>query len=111
MATTGILVNPQERKLSIVKVGAIQELIECKVFTIAYPGDQKIFQNDAVCVDDEGLFKPGLFSFHFANHTEPLFGKGLILGANSDGKSTTPHVSFKDYESLYIKWADYVTVR
>lgn len=44
--------------------------------------------NDALYVDDEGLLKDPRYFFLWRGFPQPLAGRGLILGTDSEGEST-----------------------
>lgn len=102
-----ILIDPELRRLEVVQVRdwrCINRLIGSDTFNIAIPKDYETFMDDAVYVDDEGLLKPGLLSFHLRSYPQPLFGKGLIVGHDEEGESHAPKVPYMDYVSKHITW-------
>ena len=76
----------------------------CSAFTAVFlwhPGD-------AVFVDDEGLFKKGLLSFMLKGHLEPLFGRGVVLGADENGDEAPAKITLDDLRRR-VWWGIYVT--
>lgn len=49
--------------------------------------------NDAIFVDDEGLFKDSERFFRYRDINQPMAGKGLILGADDEGESIAPYIN------------------
>ena len=102
-----ILIDPDTRQLTVEQVRdwrCINRLIGSETFDIAIPKDYETFMDDAVYVDDEGLMKPGLKSFHLASYPQPLFGRGLIVGHDEEGNSHAPKVPFMDYLTKHIRF-------
>lgn len=58
--------------------------VDC--FTCAY--SDTLVPGDAIFVDDEGLYKMPERFFLFPGNPQPLAGKGLILGSDSNGETT-----------------------
>ena len=67
----------------------IQTMIGADLFTVVNLNDS----GDAVYVDDEGLMKPQTHFFKIAGYPQPLAGKGLVLGTDSEGDSTSPTIN------------------
>ena len=87
-----LLIDPAERTVSPVQldggnIDRMQQLIGCETFTAAY-----LPNGDTIYVDDEGLFKQTSF-FLIEGITQPLAGKGLLMGSDDQGNSTEPSVS------------------
>ena len=103
----GILIDPESRLICGIEVGkGLQpgyDLIGCSVFTCV-----PMAGGDAIYIDDDGLFKPGLRSFMISGYPEPLFGRGLILGSNAKGNSCAPTMTFTDIQCS-LKWTSYIT--
>jgi hypothetical protein len=57
--------------------------VDC--FTCAYSDLLQL--GEAIFVDDEGLFKQPDRFFKFAGYEQPLAGKGLILGSDTNGET------------------------
>jgi hypothetical protein len=57
--------------------------VDC--FTCAYSDLLQL--GEAIFVDDEGLFKQAERSFKFADYEQPLTGKDLILGSDTNGET------------------------
>lgn len=56
--------------------------VDC--FTCAYG---RLAPGDAVFVDDEGLFKGADRFFLYPGNSQPLAGKGLVLGSDNEGET------------------------
>jgi hypothetical protein len=90
-----IRIDAKNKRIESVELGRelsdIYKLLECDIFTVAYP--QTINPtNDVIYVDDEALLKntediPGAF-FIDIYPAQPLFGHALIVGTDSEGEST-----------------------
>lgn len=102
MTIKAILINPFERTVEEVEYNGdykhIYTLIDAHSFDVA-----RIDRNDAIFVDDEGLFAaesedcPQEF-FVYLDDDGPRFlaGKGLILGCDSEGESISPVVTLDE---------------
>ena len=55
---------------------------------------------DAIFVDDEGLFKDDQRFFMLRGYHEPLAGRGLVLGANAEGDTTSPKITMEKLTEL-----------
>lgn len=82
------LIDPFEKTLTEVEYNGdfreICRLIDAQVFDLA-----RLPNGDAIYVDDEGLFKRNEF-FKHKGYGNPLAGKGLVLGCDEQGDSTSP---------------------
>lgn len=65
-------------------------------------GDFQIFEvvtfnrhSDGVFLDEEGLFKDDQRFFMIEGYPQPLAGKGVVLGCDDMGASTSPHVTME----------------
>jgi hypothetical protein len=63
------------------------ETMKVTCFTCAY--SSALAENEAVYVDDEGLWKSPQRFFLLPGNPQPLAGKGLLLSANSRGSSAS----------------------
>lgn len=59
--------------------------------------------DDAIFIDDEGLLKADQAFFKFADFHQPLAGRGLVLGTNDEGDSTSPKCTI-DWLRERISW-------
>ena len=84
------LIDPIKRIVSVVDYNGdykqINKFIDAEIFSAVYP-----FKNqDTLYVDDMGLMKQTNYAFDFTyenGHTQTLFGKTLVLGADDKGES------------------------
>ena len=94
MTYKGILIDPKEKSLSYVEYDgnyrSIYPLIDADTFDIVY-----ITETETIFVDDEGLHKNPRYFFVYEN-SQPLAGKGLILGTNSNGDSVSTTLTIED---------------
>lgn len=60
------------------------ETMRVDIFTVAYPGDP-FDSGDAIFVDDEGPLKACSRYFRVRGYSQPLCGKGLIIGSDDAG--------------------------
>jgi hypothetical protein len=100
---TGFLIDPVLETVTAVQVDpnsidSIYKLIDADIF------DAARFNNkgDAVFVDDEGLLKNHDHFFIVPGYPQPLTGKGLVLGRDSEGNSTAPTVTREWLEDKII---------
>ncbi len=73
----------------------IYKHIKADRFTCVYLDDR-----DAIFVDDEGLFKDDQRFFMYKEYHEPLAGRGLVLGANAEGDTTSPKITLEKLTKL-----------
>jgi len=73
----------------------IYKHIKASLFTTVY-----LENRDAIFVDDEGLFKDDQRFFMFRGYREPLAGRGLVLGANAEGDTTSPKITMEKLTEL-----------
>lgn len=98
---TGYLIDPEARTVTSVQVrkddrGGLDDIYahtQCDEFTIAHINDR----DDVVFVDDDGPLKNSEYFFALQVDgefvTQKLAGRGLVLGGDAEGNSTTPSVS------------------
>lgn len=58
---------------------------------------------DSVYVDAQGLLKPTERFFTINDYKTPLAGKGLILGANSEGETTSAATQLSDLKITFLE--------
>lgn len=85
----GILINPEDRTVEMVEVeddnvNNIQAFIEAPLFDVV-----RLPHDDALYVDDEGLYTKHDY-FAIEGFPNPLAGRALVLGTDSEGYSTDP---------------------
>lgn len=87
-----ILIDPANKSITEVEYdghyGSIYKLIDADRFDVVYIGSGK--NSDSFYVDDEGLFKPDQSFFWAKGWSQPLAGKGLLLGVDDAGDSISP---------------------
>ena len=114
MKATGILIDPTTRTISEINLEGdftkIQEAINCRCFTTApMIGADDCYMNEAVFVDDEGLFVKGNPVWKADFLIQPLVGKGLILGCDEEGESITPTITLEQVKEA-VQWTNRVTI-
>jgi hypothetical protein len=106
-----ILINPENNTITEVEIGeGISEIyaqIECRAFDIVRLGKKGKQEND-VYVDDEGLLGEIKFGFSIGN-SQPLAGKGLILGCNNQGESVDTNLTLEEAKSNVKIYPDYLS--
>jgi hypothetical protein len=84
----GILINPEEHTVEVVEleddIDSIHKLIEAPLFDCV-----RLEHDDVIYIDDEGLYNKHDF-FAIEGFPNPLAGRGLVLGTDSEGGSTDP---------------------
>jgi hypothetical protein len=74
---------------------SIYEELDCTIFTCPVTLDNM----DSLYVDDEGLLVDEYKgAFYFGDYSQPLFGNGLLIGANIEGESESVASSIKIIE-------------
>lgn len=89
-----ILINSELQTITEVEYNSIddiQRLIGCRCFTVATYLDNE----DAIYVDDEGLYTPQFF-FEYKGAHQPFAGNGLVVGANDEGEGADVKISLED---------------
>lgn len=66
----------------------IYKLIDCNTFTCVDLGF-----GETLYLDDEGLFKDETYLFQMDGAYQPFAGKGLILGTDDEGDSTSTRLT------------------
>ena len=94
-----IKIDPVKQELTEVEIDgtleSIYEKLDCEVFTCPIALDNM----DTLYVDDEGLFVDEYKgAFYFGDYSQPLFGNGLLIGANIEGESESVASSIKTIE-------------
>lgn len=94
----GFLIDPKAKKITHVNHDTkdykqIYDLIDCKPspFTIVHLDDENM-----IFIDDEGLLKNPRYFFNIKGYPQPLAGKGLVLGGDSDGETVSATIEYKD---------------
>ena len=97
---TAYLIDPTTRTVTAVEYTdhyeEINRLICAEVFTaVSVPqDDEQPYNGDTVYVDDEGLINNNPHGWFLLNgYPQPLRGKGLVLGTDSEGRSASPRVT------------------
>ena len=91
------LIDPFAKTVTEVEYGGnyqeIYQLIDCDTFDVVRINNK----GDAIFVDDEGLIngKPQAF-FMYQDYPQPITGKGLVLGSDTEGETTAPRISFDE---------------
>ena len=99
-----ILIDPFAKKVSEVQVEKglqpIYDQIKAHCFdVVGLPRD------DAMYVDDEGLFRKGQEFFAIGQYRSPLGGRALILGTNDEGESVDAKCSL-DWVRGRVRWLE-----
>ena len=114
MNATGILIDPNTRTVTEVQVQGdftkIQELIDARCFTTSpmVNPEQTDYLADTVFVDDEGLLFEGNAVWKADFLLQPLCGKGLIMGTDTEGESITPAITVEEVRQQ-VQWTNMVT--
>lgn len=98
----GYLIDPEAKKITHVNHDTkdykqIYDLIDCKPspFVIVHLDDENI-----IFIDDEGLLKNPRYFFNIKGYPQPLAGKGLVLGCDSDGDTVSATIEYEDLKKL-----------
>lgn len=108
---TGWLIKPEERSIEKVKVRAdsegsiLQDLykhLQCEYVDVGRHGLTYLTSqpDDDIWFDDEGLFRNHEYAFEIPGWV-PILGRGLILGYNHLGDSTSSTLTNLDTEELF----------
>lgn len=94
-----IKIDPVKQEITEVEIDGTLESIykelDCEVFTCPIT----LNNMDSLYVDDEGLFVDDYNgAFYFGDYSQPLFGKGLIIGSNIEGESESVASSIRTIE-------------
>lgn len=88
------LIDPEAKTVTEVTYDgdfrSIYRLIGAEAFDAARFDEE----GDTVFVDDEGLFKPYEY-FMIQGYSQPLAGKGLVLGSDEEGDSVKPRLTLE----------------
>lgn len=98
-----ILIDPHSQTVQSVEWNGhyqhIYKLIDCECYDVARINKH----GDGVFVDDEGLFKEEQAFFLVDGYPQPLAGKGLVLGVDTEGESVEPKVTLERIADT-IRW-------
>jgi hypothetical protein len=105
----GILIDPFTRSINEIETsGTLAEIystLEVELITVVSIG-----QDDALFLDDEGLFVPKEVQeyFYWRGSNQPYAGRGLILGIEDEGENTDTNLTAEDVRRLvtFIDKAD-----
>lgn len=101
----GILIDPKLGEIKEVSLlcrtdgsclADLYMLIGCTTITnpVILPND------DGLIVDDEGLFVEEKHFFKFADYTQPLCGRGILLGTDKEGESADVKTTLSEVRSM-----------
>jgi hypothetical protein len=102
-----IRIDAKSKRIESVDLGPqlsdIYEMLNCEIFTVAYPQTVEPI-DDVIYVDDEALLKNtddivGAF-FIDIYPAQPLFGHALIVGTDLDGNSTDTSFSIEQISDM-----------
>jgi hypothetical protein len=97
----GILIDPFTRSINEIETsGTLAEIystLEVELITVVSIG-----QDDALFLDDEGLFVPKEVQeyFYWRGSNQPYAGRGLILGTDEEGENTDTSLTAEDVRRL-----------
>jgi hypothetical protein len=95
------LINPFEKSITEVEHNGdykqIYTFIDCDTFDVVRMDD-----GDGIYVDDEGLLKSGqqFFALPSLRPDAAFAGKGLVLGCDDQGDSTSPKITLDELAKL-----------
>ena len=99
------LVDPVGELISLVDVEDYKDINDhllCDIFTTAF----RLDCGDVLYVDDMGMLNDapnkGIFAIPKA-YSNPLFGRGLLVGSTPDGGSKDPETELIDF-AMMVKW-------
>lgn len=101
----GILIDPENKTITEVQHDAdnykdIYKLIDADCFDAVH-----LAKGDAIFVDDNGLYREPQHFFKWEGYHQPLAGKGLILGSDSEGETRSAKVSLATAKNL-VSWVN-----
>jgi hypothetical protein len=93
------LINPETKTIEAVSIDASKEHLPqiyahlgCNLVTTA-----PLAGSDTVYVDDEGLIKGPVYQFFgLQGYSQPLAGRGLVVGSDGDGNDVAPALSLDE---------------
>lgn len=94
----GYLIDPEAKKITHVRHDTkdyrqIYDIIDChpSPFTVVHLDD-----HDVIFVDDEGLLKNPRYFFNIKGYPQPIAGKGLVLGGDSQGETVSANIEYEE---------------
>lgn len=100
------LIDPFARTITEVgttgKLQSIYDLTHTDTITTVGLGHGRT--QDVIYLDDEGLYVEDQRFFMLEGYGQPLAGRGLVLGTDQEGDSTSPSLSLSQVKGL-ITWA------
>ncbi len=101
------LIDPFEREITEVDYqGDYHEIyyhIKADLFCTVTVSDL----GDTLFLDDEGLFREEQAFFQWIGYGQPLAGRALVLGTDTEGESRDCMISKRDIENS-VRWLTYV---
>ncbi len=79
---------------------------ECSTFACPVTLDNE----DTIYCDDEGIFKPNIGGWKFADFDYQLVGNAVLMGADDEGESVDVKTSKEELEAMVI-WIDKPTTQ
>jgi hypothetical protein len=83
---------PYDEESNCIDCDWVTEQLGCDFFDVV-----RIGNGDCVFVDDAGLHRKGIQpAFELDTYHQPLIGNGIVMGADSEGRSTEPNIKKRD---------------
>lgn len=91
----GFLIDPRAQRITRIELpngtsrenlDAMYKAIGCSLVEVVYMNGER----DGVFVDEEGLLKMPTEFFYIKDFHQPLAGRGIVLGCDEDGETTSP---------------------
>jgi hypothetical protein len=90
----GFLIDPRAQNITRIEMpadsrgnlDAMYKAIGCSLVEVVYINGER----DGVFVDEEGLLKMPTEFFFIKGFHQPLAGRGIVLGCDGDGETTSP---------------------
>jgi hypothetical protein len=101
------LINPYKRQITEVPYDGdlvtAYKLLDCDIVEAAVVDPTQEGEPDIVYVDEEGLLKGPQFFFKLAGNEQPLAGKGLVVGSDSEGNDCDARLPIERIRQL-VTW-------
>lgn len=110
-AIYGFLIDPASNSISRLEfptgkrvLDVMYEAIGCDLVEIVYLNGER----DGVFVDEEGLLKPQKDFFYIEGTHQPLAGRGVVLGCDSEGETISPAAVTLDWLRANVSFIEHL---
>jgi len=101
-----ILIDPALHAITEIEYDGSMQMIYESIDATLFDSVSLNEHRDIVYVDDEGLYKDNAY-WRYGEYSQPLAGKGFVLGTNHEGESISPTITVEQLEAQIV----FITVK